>query len=558
MPNKELEKLKGVLELLQNDTVTPKELEQFLLLVLDTIKLTKDNFDATSQERLDVINDILSKITEEHSAVLNQIDDKSSQLFADMEEKIGELRQLAHDVISSKPLDGMDGADGKDADPEEVVELVLQRLPEVKEFTLTSDDVKEKLSELEEESREEVFTLLGSKRLTSIEDTIETRFADALNRIRLTSGNVKDIIAGSNITVSEDGNGNYTINSTGGGTLDGSGTTNELAYWIDSDTLGALTVATYPSLTELTYVKGVTSAIQTQLGTKITASSSDSLINKTIDGDNNTISNLDIGLEVDWAAAANVSDASAFESGDKLLIFEAGVGLRKIDYDDLPSGGTPGGSDTQVQYNNGGSFGGSANLTWDSNDSLLQIGDGSNVNTVYSLGFSIDKTATPSFIGMNYGMQLYFDGGGAMLQLGNGSDSADGFYISSENGGELAYLDTSDLSAARTYTFPDQSGTIALTSDIGSGGIVRSIVTTSGSLTLGATASTDYVYYVAGAHTLSMPSPNTNRYTVKNLHSAAITIDTAGAENIEGASSISLEPNDSVDIISDGTNWYIH
>ena len=50
--------------------------------------------------------------------------------------------------------------------------------------------------------------------------------------------------------------------------IDGSGTTNELTYWVDSNTLGALAVATYPSLTELSYVKGVTSAIQTQLGNK--------------------------------------------------------------------------------------------------------------------------------------------------------------------------------------------------------------------------------------------------------------------------------------------------
>lgn len=55
----------------------------------------------------------------------------------------------------------------------------------------------------------------------------------------------------------------------GGGSIDGSGTANEIAYWVDSDTLGALAVATYPSLTELSYVKGVTSAIQTQLAAKI-------------------------------------------------------------------------------------------------------------------------------------------------------------------------------------------------------------------------------------------------------------------------------------------------
>lgn len=50
--------------------------------------------------------------------------------------------------------------------------------------------------------------------------------------------------------------------------VDGSGTTNEIPYWVDSNTLGSLTTATYPSLTELSYGKGVTSSIQTQLNSK--------------------------------------------------------------------------------------------------------------------------------------------------------------------------------------------------------------------------------------------------------------------------------------------------
>jgi hypothetical protein len=48
----------------------------------------------------------------------------------------------------------------------------------------------------------------------------------------------------------------------------GTGTTNEIAYWTSSSAIGSLTTATYPSLTELSYVKGVTSAIQTQLNSK--------------------------------------------------------------------------------------------------------------------------------------------------------------------------------------------------------------------------------------------------------------------------------------------------
>lgn len=60
--------------------------------------------------------------------------------------------------------------------------------------------------------------------------------------------------------------------SGGGGSIDGSGTANQITYWVDSDTLGSLTTATYPSLTELSYVKGVTSAIQTQLSDRASLS----------------------------------------------------------------------------------------------------------------------------------------------------------------------------------------------------------------------------------------------------------------------------------------------
>jgi len=52
----------------------------------------------------------------------------------------------------------------------------------------------------------------------------------------------------------------------GSGDISGSGVANEIAYFTAEKTIDNLSVATYPSLTELSYVKGVTSAIQTQIG----------------------------------------------------------------------------------------------------------------------------------------------------------------------------------------------------------------------------------------------------------------------------------------------------
>jgi len=79
----------------------------------------------------------------------------------------------------------------------------------------------------------------------------------------------------------------------------------------------------------------------------------------------------------------------------------------------LPTGGAgiPGGDDTQIQFNDGGSFGGDANFTWDKTTSILSLG---NIGT-----------------------------------------------------GLFAKLDTSFITGVdKTFTFPNQSGVIALVSDI--------------------------------------------------------------------------------------------
>ena len=66
----------------------------------------------------------------------------------------------------------------------------------------------------------------------------------------------KFLTAGSGLTIT-----GTTITASASGV---SGTINEIAYFDTSTSVASLAVATYPSLTELSYVKGVTSAIQTQ------------------------------------------------------------------------------------------------------------------------------------------------------------------------------------------------------------------------------------------------------------------------------------------------------
>jgi hypothetical protein len=90
------------------------------------------------------------------------------------------------------------------------------------------------------------------------------------------------------------------------------------------------------------------------------------------------------------------------------------------DVTDVPLG-VPGGSNTQIQFNNAGSFGGSANLTWDGtnfqigNQGDLRLGDADNSNYV--------ALHAPTTIASNYTLTLPTATGttGQVLSLSDGS-----------------------------------------------------------------------------------------------------------------------------------------
>jgi len=85
----------------------------------------------------------------------------------------------------------------------------------------------------------------------------------------------------------------------------GSGTTNEIAYFTGSQVIASLPTATYPSLTELSYLKGATSSIQTQITGKVS---------KTGDTMTGTLTNSQTttASPVDWFVASTSSTATSW------------------------------------------------------------------------------------------------------------------------------------------------------------------------------------------------------------------------------------------------------
>lgn len=94
----------------------------------------------------------------------------------------------------------------------------------------------------------------------------------------------------------------------------------------------------------------------------------------------------------------------------------------------------------------------------------------------------------------------------------------------------------------------------------GGGGISRTILSVSSATAVGSDADTDYVYFVTGTTTLTMPAAagNTNRYSIKRTGVGTVTIASGSGDTFDGSGSITLLVQyASVDLISDGNNWFV-
>lgn len=115
-----------------------------------------------------------------------------------------------------------------------------------------------------------------------------------------------------------------------------------------------------------------------------------------------------------------------------------------------------------------------------------------------------------------------------------------------------------------TLTYANNNATqkvdVTISSSGGGGGSVRSINSISISTAAGSTSGTDYVYLCTGTLTLTLPdaTANTNLYTVKNVGTGVVTINTTSSQTIDGAlTTVMPLQYTAVDLISDTANWNV-
>lgn len=101
---------------------------------------------------------------------------------------------------------------------------------------------------------------------------------------------------------------------------------------------------------------------------------------------------------------------------------------------------------------------------------------------------------------------------------------------------------------------------ITITGSGGGSGITRSILSISSDTTAAAVAAVDYVYLVSGTTTLTLPdaTANTNLYTIKNVGTGTVTVNTTSSQTIDGSLTAILPIQyTAIEVESDGTNWNI-
>lgn len=476
LSDEQQKKLNDLLEKMEKNRVTPAEIERFITHLLKTVEKSKGEMSSLSTENLNTIKAGIARIEELHEKQAKALDDKTDAATGEFERNLALLKGLIKKVKTIKPIDGIDGVN---PDPEDVVPLVMAKikLPEYKETVL--DGRKEIVEKINTGKKKDLKIELSQIETGTFEKGILDRAVSILDS--RTSFLINKI---NNLPSS-------------GGTV-GPGTINEIAYFDSATTIKSLTTVTYPSLTELSYVKGVTSPIQAQIdgiiaggvadGDKgdITVSGSGTIW--TIDNDAVTyakMQNVSATSRILGRITGGAGDVEELTAANILTILGITSTATELNYTDGVT------SAIQTQINGLVPYtGASSNVNLGTN-SLTLTGDlgssGSRVANAYFVNGNISSAGTLTFattgsknITINQGAIAFND------STGPAKISLIGATMASEDSNKTITLPNTTGTVALLSDIPDVSGYVANTRTITVAGTANQITSSAGAQDLSA------------------------------------------------------------------------
>lgn len=153
------------------NVITKDEFNQVIKSVADVLKVERENIKGISEEYKQTLQSVINTISEEHDKVLQSVENTSQTAKSEATEAITkaleEVKRIAKEVMEMKPKDGEHGLD---ADEEIIVEKVLGKivLPEYKETVLDGgEQIRDKLSLLKGNERLDISAVKGAEKLTT-------------------------------------------------------------------------------------------------------------------------------------------------------------------------------------------------------------------------------------------------------------------------------------------------------------------------------------------------------------------------------------------------------
>ena len=388
-----IEELKNKIESFQAKSAAKEEIKAFIQLVVGLLKNSKESFDKLSNENKQTIKDAIAYLEKFHEEQINSHDAKTNAMMGSFDAQVALLKGMIAKVKTIKPVDGIDG---HNPDPEEVVPLVLAKLPKVEPVVL---DDRQKIVEKintggKKDLKIELSQIEGTKFKKEMYDwavgVLDQRTQFLINKQSTSSsgGGTWGSITG---TLSNQTDLQSALDAKQN-TITGLTASGAELNILDGATL---------STTELNYVDGVTSSIQTQLNTKAnSAGSLTQFVGNTAwrvfysdaSGD---VTELALGADGTFLKSNGASSAPTFAT-------PAGSG-------DVSKVGTPANNQVGV-WTGDGTIEGDASLTFDTTTDTLAIGTSVGASTATPTTLNMGGTYADTIVSSKAKWKLYEDG----------------------------------------------------------------------------------------------------------------------------------------------------